>query len=57
MWMQLRRLIRLTNAFFEKWENLKAALRVHQGIRVTTAMEARLTDHVWVWEELLEYAV
>jgi IS1 family transposase len=65
--MQLRRLTRLTNAFSKKWENLKAALavyfvyynfmRTHQSLRVTPAMEARLTDHVWSWEELLEYAI
>jgi hypothetical protein len=59
----MRRLTRLTNAFSKKWENLKAALalhfvyynfcRVHQTLRVTPAMEARLSDHVWGLEELL----
>jgi hypothetical protein len=63
MRMQLRRLTRLTNAFSKKWENLKAALavyfahynfvRVHQTLRITPAMEAELTDHLWTWEELL----
>ncbi len=63
MRMQLRRLTRLTNAFSKKWENLQAALaayfasyiftRVHGSLRVTPAMEARLTDHIWTWEELL----
>jgi hypothetical protein len=67
MRMQLRRLTRLTNAFSKKWENLKAALatyfvyynfvRVHQSLRVTPAMESRLTDHVWSWQELLEWAM
>ena len=66
MRMQLRRLTRLTNAFSKKWENLKAALavylahynflRVHSTLRVTPAMEAALSDHVWSWGELLEYA-
>lgn len=61
--MQLRRLTRLTNAFSKKWENLKAALavhfahynfvRVHQTLRITPAMQAGLSDHIWTWEELL----
>jgi IS1 family transposase/transposase-like protein len=65
MRMQLRRLTRLTNAFSKKWENLKAALavyfayynfiRVHQTLRMTPAMEARLTGHIWSWGELLAY--
>jgi hypothetical protein len=28
--------------------------RIHQTLRVTPAMEAGLTDHVWTIEELLE---
>jgi IS1 family transposase/transposase-like protein len=61
--MQLRRLTRLTNAFSKKLENLKAALalhfayynfcRVHKTLRVTPAMEAGITDHVWSLTELL----
>jgi transposase-like protein/IS1 family transposase len=63
MRMQIRRLTRLTNAFSKKWENLKAAIalhfayynfcRVHSSLRVTPAMEAGLTDHVWELRELL----
>ena len=63
MRMQLRRLTRLTNAFSKKWENLKAALavyfahynflRVHSTFRITPAIQAELTDHLWTWEELL----
>jgi IS1 family transposase/transposase-like protein len=63
MRMQIRRLTRLTNAFSKKWENLRAALalhfayynfcRVHSSLRVTPAMEAGLTDHVWELRELL----
>jgi IS1 family transposase/transposase-like protein len=65
MRMQIRRLTRLTNAFSRKWENLKAALslhfgwynfcRTHQTLRVTPAMEAGITDHVWELEELLTW--
>jgi transposase-like protein/IS1 family transposase len=61
--MGMRRLTRLTNAFSKKWENLKAAYavwfayynfcRVHQSLRVTPAMEAGLTNHVWQLAELL----
>jgi transposase-like protein/IS1 family transposase len=61
--MQLRRFTRLTNGFSKKLANLKAAVavfvawynfcRVHQTLRVTPAMEAKLTDHVWTVKELL----
>ena len=63
MRMQIRRLTRLTNAFSKKWENLWAALclhfawynfcRVHQTLRITPAMEARIADRVWEVRELL----
>ena len=63
MRMQTRRLTRLTNAFSKKVENLKAAValhfawynfcRVHGSLRVSPAMEAHLTDHVWSLGELL----
>jgi hypothetical protein len=61
--MQMRRMTRLTNAFSKKWENLWAAYclwfayydfcRIHSSIRVTPAMEAGITDHVWELAELL----
>jgi transposase-like protein/IS1 family transposase len=61
--MQMRRLMRLTNGFSKKWENLWAAYclhfayynfcRIHKSLRVTPAMESGLTDHVWSIEELL----
>lgn len=62
--MHLRRLTRLTNAFSKKLENLKDAVtlfvafynfcRVHQTLRkVTPAMAAGLTDHVWSVAELI----
>ena len=63
MRMSMRRFTRLTNAFSKKIENHMAAnalhfayynfCRVHQTLRVTPAMEARLTDHVWSIEELV----
>jgi len=63
MRMQIRRLTRLTNAFSKKWLNLKAALalyfawynfaRTHGTIRMTPAMEAGITDHIWNLQELL----
>jgi IS1 family transposase/transposase-like protein len=63
MRMQMRRFTRLTNAFSKKLDNLKAAIalhfahynfcRVHKTLRVTPAMEAGLTDHVWSVAELL----
>jgi hypothetical protein len=67
MRMAMRRFTRLTNAFSKKLANLKAALalhfahynflRVHGTLRVTPAMEAGMTDHVWTWGELLSCAV
>lgn len=66
MRMHMRRMTRLTNAFSKKAENLAAAValhvafvnfvRVHQTLRVTPAMAAELTDHVWSMEELLDAA-
>jgi len=63
MRMQIRRFTRLTNAFSKKWENHYAALalyfayynfvRIHMSLRVTPAMEAGLTGHIWTLEELL----
>ena len=67
MRMQLRRFTRLTNAFSKKLSHLKAAVslhfgwynfcRVHGTLRVTPAMEAQLTDHVWSISELLATAL
>jgi len=63
MRMAIRRFTRLTNAFSKKLDNLKAACalhfayynfcRIHQTLRVTPAMEAGLTDHIWTLKELL----
>jgi IS1 family transposase/lambda repressor-like predicted transcriptional regulator len=61
--MHLRRFTRLTNAFSKKLTHLKAAVdlyalwynmcRIHQTLRVTPAMQAGITDHVWSISELL----
>jgi transposase-like protein/IS1 family transposase len=61
--MGQRRWTRLTNAFGRKWENQWAAAmlwytyynfcRVHKSLRVTPAMEAKITDHIWELSELL----
>lgn len=63
MRMNMRRFTRLTNAFSKKVENLGYAValhfmyynfcRVHQTLRVTPAMEAGVTDHVWSIEEII----
>ena len=59
----MRRFTRLTNAFSKKVENHAAAIalyfmyynfdRVHQTLRVTPAMEADVSDHVWSIEEIV----
>ncbi|HEV2232792.1 MAG TPA: IS1 family transposase [Terriglobia bacterium] len=64
MRMGIRRFTRLTNGFSKKVENHAAAVglfymhynfcRVHKTLRVTPAMEAGLTDHIWTIEEMLE---
>ena len=64
MRMSMRRFTRLTNGFSKKWENHWAALalyfafynfcRIHSSIRVTPAMQAGITDHVWDLAELLD---
>lgn len=63
MRMGMRRFTRLTNAFSKKVENLAHAVslhfmyynfcRIHQTLRVTPAMEAGITDHVWSLEEIV----
>ena len=64
MRMSMRRFTRLTNAFSKKIENLEHAValhfmyynfgRIHQKLRVTPAMEAGVSDHVWTLEEIAE---
>ena len=62
MRMSIRRFTRLTNGFSKKLENHAAAValwfmyynfcRIHQTLRITPAMEAGLSEHVWSIEEL-----
>lgn len=64
MRMCMRRFTRLTNAFSKKVENHAHAVaihfafynfcRIHQTLRVTPAMEAGITDHVWSIEDLCQ---
>ncbi len=63
MRMRMRRFTRLTNAFSKKVENHGWAIalyfmhynfcRIHQTLRVTPAMEAGISDHVWTIEEVV----
>ena len=63
MRMSMRRFTRLTNAFSKKVDNHVAAIalhfmhynfcRVHKTLRVTPAMEAGISGHVWSIEELV----
>jgi IS1 family transposase len=62
MRMGMRRFTRLTNGFSKKIDNHIAAVaiyfmhynfcRVHQTLRITPAMAAGLTDHIWSVEEV-----
>ena len=61
--MQMRRLTRLTNAFFQEVGRSVAAYclhvayynfcRIHKTLRVTPAMEAGLTSRVWTLRDLV----
>lgn len=64
MRMGMRRLTRLTNGFSKKVENLEHAVslhfmhynfaRIHKTLRVTPAMEASISNHVWSIQEIAE---
>lgn len=64
MRMHMRRFTRLTNAFSKKVENHAHAValhfmfynfcRIHKTLRVTPAMQAGISDHVWELSELAE---
>ena len=64
MRMSMRRFIRKTNGFSKKIENLEHAValhfmhynfaRIHKSLRVTPAMEAGISDHVWELGEIAE---
>jgi IS1 family transposase len=63
MRMGMRRFTRLTNAFSKKVENHAAMVaihflyynfaRIHKTLRITPAMTAGLSDHVWSLEEIV----
>ena len=63
MRMSMRRFTRLTNAHSKKFENHEHAIaihymyynfaRIHSSLRVTPAMEAGISDHVWSIEEII----
>ena len=63
MRMSIRRFTRLTNAFSKKVENHAQAValhfmhynfaRIHNALRVTPAMEAGISNHVWELEEIV----
>lgn len=64
MRMHMRRFTRLTNAFSKKLENHGYAIalhfvyynfaKVHKTLRVTPAMEAKLTDRLWKIEDIVK---
>ena len=64
--MSMRRFTRLTNAFSKKLDNHEAAVafyamwynfaRIPQTLRVTPAMEAGISDHVWSAEDIAQLA-
>lgn len=66
MRMGMCRFTRLTNGFRKKVQNLEHAVslhflhynfaRIHKTLRVTPAMEAGISDHVWTLEEIAALA-
>ena len=62
----MRRFTRLTNVCSKKLENHAAAValhfthynfaRVHKTLRITPAMAAGMSDHVWSYEEIAALA-
>ncbi len=63
MRMSMRRFTRLTNAFSKKVENLEYAValhfmhynfcRIHKSLRVTPAMAAGVTNHLWEIDDIV----
>ncbi len=63
MRMSMRRFTRLTSGFSKKIQNHEAAIalhymyynfvRIHQTLRVTPAMAAGISNHVWSWPEVV----
>jgi IS1 family transposase len=64
MRMSMRRFTRLTNGFSKKVQNHEAAValhymyynfvRIHQTLRVTPAMAAGISNHVWSFREVVQ---
>ena len=64
MRMHIRSFTRLTNAFSKKLDNHMNAIslhftyynfaRIHKSLRITTAMAAGVSDHVWSIEEIVQ---
>ncbi len=64
MRMGMRRFTRLTNGFSKKVENLACAValhfmyynfcRIHKTLRVTPAMAAGISDHLWDLEDVVK---
>jgi IS1 family transposase len=67
MRMSMRRFTRLTNGFSKKVQNHEAAValhymyynfvRIHQSLRITPAMAAGISNHVWSFQEVAALAV
>ena len=61
MGMRMRRFTRLTNGFSKKIYNLECVValhfmyynfgRIHKTLRVSPAMDAGISDHVWGWRK------
>jgi len=66
MRMSMRRFTRLTNGFSKKVQNHEAAValhymhynfvRIHQTLRITPAMAAGISNHVWSFQEVAALA-
>ena len=66
MRMSMKRFARLSNGFSKKIENHEHAVamhymfynfgRIHKTLRVTPAMEAGVSDHIWTLEEIAKLA-
>jgi hypothetical protein len=65
MRMSIRRFTRLTNGFSKKVENHAAVVAlhfihfawIHKTLRITPAMAAGISDHIWSYEEIAALAI
>jgi hypothetical protein len=61
--MAMRRFTRLTNGFSKKIQNHEHSIalhymfynfaRIHQSLRITPAMAAGVSDHIWSIDEII----